>query len=61
MLFSHTPFGPSKGGFYSAQTPNVSESVVTLSEDSFTAKKKKKRFFGHLGRLKPGGPLIKKV
>ena len=42
-----TPFGP--------QTPNVSESVVALFEDSFPAKKN--RFFGHLGRLKPGGPL----
>ena len=36
---------PPKGGYYSPQTPNVSESVVALSEDSFPAKKKS-QFFG---------------
>ena len=56
------PLEPPKGGFYSPQTPNVSESVVALSEDSFPAKKKKYiyiyiYFLGHLGRLKPGDPL----
>ena len=46
-----TPFGPPppKGGFYSLQTPNVSESVVALSEDSFPAKEKKIDFLAILG------------
>ena len=37
---SHPLWTPPKGGFYSQQTPNVSESVVALSKDSFPAKKK---------------------
>ena len=54
----HTLWTLPKGGFYLPQAPNVSESVVALSEDSFPAKKKKKiDFLAKKSTLKPGGPL----
>ena len=52
MLYLHPPhplWTPPKGGFYSPQTPNLSESVVALYEDSFPAKKKKIDFLAILG------------
>ena len=58
FIYPHpTPIGPPYGGFLFAADPQCFGISCSTVWGLLSSKKKKNRFFGHLGRLKPGGPI----